>query len=331
MSKVLVVGASGQLGSVVLDQLLEAGLECMLFVRPSSRFNTPVSDLLQVTYGDLTDFSSVEKACIGVEKVIATASSMVPRQGDKFGTDEVENYQNLIKACQLHNVRHLVYISGFSAEYDELISKFRIICIKRQVEQLIIESGIPYTIFRSSAFMDVYYAVMGSRLVMAGVSQPTLLRGFWLTNLYSKLTTGLLESVGIALIPGCGKARQAFVCIHDVATFMVKALTVPTAKNRIIDLGGPEVLSWQEVVDIFADVLGKKIRKVIIPSFILNACRLVLRPLSPSGENIMSILFLYSRYDSMIDMKTVSEEFGITMTTTRQFLLAKLKTKNEVY
>lgn len=320
MSKVLVIGASGQLGSVVLDQLLGTGQACVAFIRPSSRFSPPASELLQVARGDLADFPSVDRACAGVKKVIATASSIVPRRGDKFGEDEVGNYRHLIKACQQHKVEHFIYISAFSSPYDELVPEFR---IKRQVERLIVESGIPFTIFRAAPFMDIYYAVMGSRLVINGVSQPTLLRGFWLTTLYSKLTTGLLENSGIALLPGNGRARQAFVCIHDVAAFMVKALTIPTAKNRIIELGGPEMLSWKNVADIYASVLGKKIRKLAIPSFILNACRVALRPFSPAGENIMSILFLLSRYDFVIDMATVSEEFAIRLTDTRQFLLGK--------
>lgn len=320
MSKVLVIGASGQLGSTVLDQLIETKQECLAFVRPSSRFTAPASELVQVVHGDLADFSSIDIACAGAKKVIATASSIVPRQGDKFGGDEVEHYRRLIKACQHHNIEHFIYISAFSSPYDELVPEFR---VKRQVEQLIVESGIPFTIFRAAAFMDIYYAVMGSRLVMKGVSQPTLLRGFWLTSLYSKLTTGLLEHAGIALLPGNGMAKQTFVCIHDVAAFMTKALTVPTAKNRIIELGGPEVLSWKNVADIYANVLGKKIRKLAIPSFILNACRLALHPISPAGENIMSILFLLSRYDFAIDMTEVSEEFSISMTDTRQFLLGK--------
>lgn len=325
MNKVLVIGASGQLGSTVLNQLIEIGQECVAFIRPSSHFIPPDTELVRVFYGDLADFASVDKACVGVKKVIATASSIIPRQGDKFGINEVENYQHLINACQRHQVEHLVYISAFSSPYDDLVPEFR---IKRQVEQLIVESGIPYTIFRAAAFMDIYYAVMGSRLVMDDVAQPTLLRGFWLTNLYSKLTTGLLENNSIALLPGDGKARQAFICIHDVAAFMVKALVVPTAKNRIIELGGPEVLSWGNIADIYAEVLGNKISKVPIPSFLLNLCRTLLRPVSPAGENIMSILFLVGRYDFLIDMKTISEEFDICMTDTRHYLLRKLNSQH---
>lgn len=322
MSKVLVIGASGQLGSVVLDQLLEDGQECVAFVRPSSRFRPPDSQFLQVTYGDLADFISVDNACKNVKKVIATAGSSVPLRGDKFMTDEVRHYQHLIRACLNHKIEHLVYISAFSSPYDGLISAFP---VKRQIEQLIMMSGIPYTIFRGAAFMDIYYAVMGSRLAMAGVSQPTLLRAFWMTKLYSKLTNGLLENYGIALLPGNGKVKQPFICIHDVAAFMVKALVIPTAKWRIIELGGPETLSWSDVADVYADVLGKKISKLTIPSSLLNACRLVLRPLSPAGENIMGSLYVLGLYDIAIDMTAVSEEFAIKLTNTRQFLLGKLK------
>lgn len=145
MGKVLVIGASGQLGSVVLDQLLEDGQECVAFVRPSSRFRPPDSQLLQVAYGDLADFISVDNACENVKKVIATAGSSVPLRGDKFMADEVRHYQHLITACLNHKVEHLVYISAFSSPYDGLISAFP---VKRQIEQLIMMSGIPYTIFR---------------------------------------------------------------------------------------------------------------------------------------------------------------------------------------
>lgn len=127
------------------------------------------------------------------------------------------------------------------------------------------------------------------------------------------------------MLPGNGKVKQPFVCIHDVAAFMVKALVIPTAKWRIIELGGPETLSWSDVADIYADVLGKKISKLTIPSSLLNACRLVLRPLSPAGENIMGSLYVLGLYDIAIDMTAVSEEFAIKMTNTRQFLLGKLR------
>lgn len=163
---------------------------------------------------------------------------------------------------------------------------------------------------------------------MNGVARPTLLRGFWLTKLYFKLTNGLLENFGIALLPGNGKARQSFVCIHDVAAYMVRAINVSTAKNRIIELAGPEALSWENIADIYADLLGKKIRKLPLPSFILNLCRLLLHPFSPAGENIMSLLFLLGRYDVITDMNAVSKEFGISLTNTRQFLLEKMSVQH---
>lgn len=166
---------------------------------------------MQVAQGDLADAASVDKACVGIKQVIATASSIIPRHGDKFGINEVDNYQHLIKACQHHKVEHLIYISAFSSPFDQLVPEFR---VKRQIEKLIVDSGIPYTIFRAAAFMDIYYAVMGSRLAMDGVLHPTLLRGFWLTKLYSKLTFGLLENRGIALLPGSGKVKQSFICIR---------------------------------------------------------------------------------------------------------------------
>jgi len=325
MNRVLVIGASGQLGSIILKQLLEQSFHCVVFLRKSSLFTPPNSNLIEIVNGDLADFPSVLKACHGINQVITTASSIIPRQGDIFGKEEIKNHQNLIKACQYHKIEHLIYISAFSSPHILSVPEFQ---VKRQIEEIIVSSAIPYTIFRCAAFMDIYFSVMGSKSVLNGVLHPTLLRGFWLTKLYSKLTTGLIENHGIALIPGRGDTKHPFICINDVATYMVKALSIPAAKNSTIELGGDKAISWNTVIDIYADLLDKKITRIKIPSFVFRSIRIVLKPLSPAGENLMSVLFLLSSYNVKTDMSSRNKEFGLHLTDTRQFLIEKLGRKN---
>lgn len=324
MSNVLVVGASGQLGTAIVDQLVKNGVDCVALLRPSSRFDLEAHSQVKVVYGDLSDLHSLCLACKGITHVIATASAIVPRKGDRFGKDEVEYYRNLIKACKQNLVDHIIYISAFTSNYDYLVPEFR---IKREIEEIILASELPYTIFRVAPFMDIYYAVIGSDLAINGVKNPTLLRGFWLTNLYTKLTCGIIEKYGIALLPGNGRTCHSFICVEDVAKFAVKATMLPSSMNRIIELGGPEAVSWLDVVNIYADVLDKKIKVVNVPGMLLTFFEKFLSFVSPAGENIMSIIGLLGRYSFPIDMNAISKEFDISLSDTRSFVKSKLSHK----
>lgn len=324
---VLVIGATGQLGRAVLKQLQQSGKGIVAFSRSGGHFGVPASEKFRIAKGDLADADSVDRACQGVSTVIATASSIVPRKGDRFGVEDVTYYENILRACQRNAVEHLVYISAFPSEHDEEVPEFR---IKRQIERLIVDSGVPYTIFRCAAFMDIYYAVMGSRMVTTGVEQPTLLRGYWLARAYARWTSGLIEERGVALVPGSGRTRQAFISINDVAAFMVRAVDLPAARDRMIDLGGPEGVSWAEVADVYAEVLGRKVRKVPLPLGLLKATKALLGVFSPAGANIMAILALLGEEAFVPDMEPLCREFGLRMLDTRDFL-ASLESSPEQF
>ncbi len=318
----LVIGASGQLGKAITGLLDQYNHPTVAFVRPTSKLDTSSFTSVKLAQGDLADAASLRSACAGVASVIATASTIVPGRNDTFATNDVQHYRNLISACKENQVQHLVYISAFPSPYDDKVPEFK---IKRQIEQLIIDSGIPYTIFRGAAFMDIYFAVMGSRIVLDGVSQPTLLRGYWLTSLYAKLTGGLLENHGIAILPGNGNARHAFISIRDVAQFMVSALNTPTAKNRIIDLGGPEAISWRGVAAAYSKQMGRKVRTIPMPLWVYRALKSILNTTSPAGSNIMALLELLGHYSFTPDMAALSREFNVQMQDTQAFLKDKFE------
>ncbi len=319
----LVIGASGQLGGAILRRIATAvDIGATAFVRSDSKFQPPDAENISTHTGDLTDFDSVNAACRhNVSHVIATASSIVPRKGDSFGTDDLLFYENIIRACQENNVGHLIYISAFPSPFDDQVPEF---VIKRQVEQMIVTSGVPYTIFRGAAFMDIYFAVMGSRTVIQGVGQPTLLRGYWLSRLWSSLTSGILEKYGIALLPGNGNIRQSFICIDDVANCMLAAVNKPTLVNQIIDLGGPQAISWREVADLYGHLLNKKVIKIPLPIWLLKSLEMLMRKSTPAGANMMSILALLGQYEFVPDMRQLTNQLQVELRDSRSFIAKKL-------
>ena len=112
---VLVVGATGLVGSEVCRRLLQKGEKVRAFVRTTSSPEkiTTLSTLgAELCVGDLKDPASVEDACRGAEAVISTASSTLSRQpGDSIESVDSEGQLALVAAAQRINVQRFVLVS----------------------------------------------------------------------------------------------------------------------------------------------------------------------------------------------------------------------------
>ena len=161
---------------------------------------------------------------------------------------------------------------------QERVPTFR---IKRQIEAGIRESGLPHTIFRGSLFMDDWFALMGSSIPLRGAEAHTLARPFWFSKVFRKATGHAIERHGVALVPGSGRTRHAFVALDDVADFLAAAAASQDSASETWDIGGPEVLSWNDAVALFARVLGRPVRALRTPAAVYRALAALLGPLSP--------------------------------------------------
>ena len=190
--------------------------------------------------GDLKNKASLENALHGVSAIISTVSSTLSRQeGDSIQTVDDEGQINLIDAAVTAGVSQFVYIS-----FCEL-GECPLQTAKRKVEKHLAESGLNYTILQPTYFMEVWLS-------------PVL--GFDYPN-------------AKATIFGEGKNKISWIAIKDVASFAVASLDNPAAKNRIIELGGPEALSPLEVVNIFETTKGKKFELQFVPEEAIKAQR----------------------------------------------------------
>jgi uncharacterized protein YbjT (DUF2867 family) len=315
---ILVVGASGQLGTAVVRRLTAAGRPVRAFVRPgSSARAVPGAEL---ALGDLCISENVDRACRNVEAVICTANSVLPAPGDRLGDVEHLGYSNLLEACRRHGVRQFVFISAPVTPLDEKVPTIR---WKRWNEGRIRESGIPYTIFRAPPFMDSWLVVIGSRLPLRGSENPTLDRPFWFSRAYLRAVGNLMERTGWALVQGPPERVTSFLAVRDAAAFLVNAIGHPSAINATFDIGGPEALSWTEVVEIYSRVLGRPIRVFPVPPALYRAQQLLWKPFSAVASNQMGLNWLLASGDTVVDMKETAPLFGVTLTTVEEFLREK--------
>jgi uncharacterized protein YbjT (DUF2867 family) len=228
--RILVVGASGLLGSEVCERLVARGQRVRALVRSTSNPDR-VSRLralgVELVIGDLKDPKSLENACQGQDGLVCTASSTFSRQeGDSIETVDRDGLNHLVDAARKSAVQHFVFMS-FSGNIDRP-SPLR--NAKRSVEKHLRDSGLGYTILRPSYFMEV-----------------------WLSP-----AIGFDFAKGAATIYGAGTAKISWMSYRDVAEFAVQSLEKPSARNRVLELGGPERLSPLEVVRIFERLTGRK-------------------------------------------------------------------------
>ncbi len=318
---ILVVGATGQLGTAIVRKLTDRARPVRALARRTSNYEQLARDGVDLVFGDLRDESSLDTACRDIETVIATANAAVPTQKlDSFRSVDGRGYENLIGAAKRAGVRQFIYTSALSyPAFDKLPLGKQ----KRITENRLRESGLEYTIFRADAFMDVSFAMMGSDLPVRGAAGATVERPFWFTSrFFSGVRDGMTKN-GTAGIVGDGSTKHSYVCIDDLAEFHVKAVSNPDARNKTFDIGGPEALSQNEVVAIFEKVLGRSLKPKYTPAAVFKFGYGLLRFVSPAAANIMGLNYCSATRSSVVDMTETAKLFDVRLTSAEEFLRQK--------
>lgn len=294
---ILVAGSTGFLGTEVCRQLAAQQKTVKALVRKSSD-PARVQALSQLgvkrVVADLREPGSVAAALEGVDVVISTASSTLSQQpGDSIESVDRQGQLNLVAAAKDAGVQHFVFVS-----FPQSAESFPLQDAKREVEKSIRESGMSYTILRPTVFMEVW---LGPHL-------------------------GFDAAGGKATIYGSGKNRISWISLQDVASFAVAAVDQPVAKNRTIDLGGPEALSPLEVVRLFEQRSGRSFELQFVPEEALRAQ--MQGPADPLQRSFAALMLFYAAGNE-IPMEQTAAEFAVKLRPVSAYCEAVLGTVQE--
>jgi len=162
----------------------------------------------------------------------------IGKQSSKYNfEDNIDLTKNMIKTCKKSGIKKIVYISGLgvtkNSRSDYFISKYK-------AEQEIINSGLDYTIFRSSYI----------------VGKKDYLSKFILKQIKK----------GIVIIPGSGKYHLQPIFVEDVAKIIVESISEKKFSNKILDLVGPEIIKFEDFVRYFVKNKKTRIQKINLES-----------------------------------------------------------------
>jgi uncharacterized protein YbjT (DUF2867 family) len=303
----LVVGATGQVGSAVVEQLSERGIPVRAFVRGDAR-SAHLRDLphVELAIGDLLDPTSVRWAVDGCDHVIATANGALPRKRGDHARVERVGYPTLIDAARDAGVERFVYLSQPMPEGQDLPMQRD----KRAVERSLQASGLEYTILRPGAMMESWLAFPGSELPTRGEPVATVHRDFWFIRAYRRATHRTIDRHGVMMVNGGPDRKLSFISVQDVASLLIAATTHDLARNADLLVGGPEVLSWGEVAELYGQVLGREV--VVRPSPVtpLKVMSGLLAPFSPAASNILALNVAAAAAD-MVPPPDVAAALGV--------------------
>jgi len=222
---ILITGAAGKTGRAIIRALAQSGESVRALVRRSDRVaHLEALGVEETLAGDLLDPARVIQAVEGVRAVYHIAPNVHP--------DEAAIGRILLDAAKSANVEHFVFHSVLRPQVEAMPHHWQ----KLRVEEMIFESGLPFTIL-----------------------QPTI----YMQNLLANWNQ--IARDGIYSVPYSAETRLSMVDLEDVAQVAAKVLTQPGHHGAVYELVGVTAISQTEVAKILGDQLHRPVTVRVVP------------------------------------------------------------------
>ena len=232
--RALVTGATGYIGGRLVPELLDAGFDVRVLARnPDKLRDHPWVDRVDIVTGDATNEEHVEQALADVDVSYYLLHSLVEGRG--FEDVEAAMAQRFGRAARRQGVQRIVYLGGLSPHGEDLSPH---LASRVRVGSILRASGVPTAELRAAV-------IIGS-----GSASFEMLRY-------------LTERLPAMVTPRWVRNRVQPIAIRDVLRYLVRAADLPADVNRSFDIGGPDVLTYEQMMQRYAHVADLP-RRVIV-------------------------------------------------------------------
>jgi uncharacterized protein YbjT (DUF2867 family) len=282
--KVGIVGATGFVGSHLVPHLVESGHEVMAVSRDGRRLPA-WGDRVVARAADVGAGVGIDEALTGADALVHLAAIPRETRGRSFEDVNVRGTQRVVAAAERLGIGRFVHLSVLGVADDPrlayLYSKWR-------GEEAMRTSSLEWVVLRPS--------------LMFGTGD-----GFF--NLVK--TTLRYWSPGVVVVPGAGDARFQPLSVDDLAIGVEKSLAEPARAGSVYELGGPDHLTYGQIVDAVMRATGMRRLKVGIPIPLISALTAVtdrVLPIFPVSHDQISSL----QRPNYTDLDAFEKAFGVT-------------------
>jgi NADH dehydrogenase len=282
---ILVTGGTGFVGPKIVHELRAQGYDVRCVVRDRRRASRLEAWGCELAVGDVTDAGSLRAAVRGCDTVVHLVAILT---GSRRQFEQImeQGTRDLVAAAKEEGVRRFVLMSalGTSEQTRDLVPYFH---AKWTMEQAVKESGLEHVVFRPSF-------VFGP--------DGGVLRTF---KRVAKLTP-------MTPIVGSGKQKIQPIWVEDVAAYYAAAVDKPEAANRTFELGGPDVVTWDELWARLKRTLGIRRPSVHVPMPVMRAQAFVLERL-PNKPVTRDQLKMIEAGDNVVTNADAVETFHLPL------------------
>jgi uncharacterized protein YbjT (DUF2867 family) len=275
---VLMVGGTGALGSKVVDQLVKDGHQVRMLVRSPERAAKSARPGVELVKGDMMDPASLVAAMRGADSVVTTAAGYTKHSAkDTADIDTVGN-RNLVDAAATVGLRRFVLTSILTCDQTPQVPHF---WHKKLVEDRLVQTGVPFVALRPGAFIEAFSDFGGD-----------------------PFARGRLIFVGSKRVP------LTFVRTADLAGYLARAVDAPGVEGQHIDIGWTSPVSIEDVSNIAAAALRKRIHTTVIPGRALSAVAPVIGWVNPMIKDMSKMFSWFETGNYVANTQRQQEVFG---------------------
>lgn len=236
---VLVTGATGYVGGRLVPLLLESGYRVRAMGRSVEKLNARPwagHDRLELVRGDVFDRDSIVKSLRGCWAVFYLVHSMNPKEKD-FEAADRKAAMNMASAAREAGVQRIIFLGGLGDKQSPKLSKH--LKSRHEVAEILQSGSVPTTFLRAAV-------ILGS-----GSASFEIVRY-------------LVERLPVMATPSWVNTKNQPIAIRNVLYYLRGCLEIDETKGQTFDIGGPDIITYRELFDIYAEEAGLK-KRLILP------------------------------------------------------------------
>jgi uncharacterized protein YbjT (DUF2867 family) len=288
---ILVAGGTGRLGTQVVRLLVDGGQDVRVLTRDPARTGH-LPGTVQTLAGDLRDPATIAAAVQGCATVVSAVHGFAgPGRPSPQAIDRDAN-RGLTQAAGAAGGGYMVLVSVLGAAPDHPMSLHR---AKHAAEQALQAAGVPWTIIRPTAYLETWIGIIGAKL----------------------------PDKGQALVFGPGRNPINFVSAGDVAAVVDLAVNGRSLHGQVVEVAGPENLSFTQLAERLIAVSGRPGRTRHIPLPMLRAMSVLARPVSPVLARQAQAAVVMNTSDMTVDVAAIRDRFPTVPATPLDEVLSR--------
>ena len=268
-TRVLVAGATGYLGKLVVETCKREGFWVRALARDSERLGHVKELCDEIFVGQATQNETLNGVCDGIDIVFSSIGFMTFARKPLIWEVDYEANMNIVRRAVSAGVKHFVYVSTIGCK--EMAKTVRIAEAKEEVAKALQESGMIWSVLLPTGFFDD------------------------MRKLFD------VAKKGTAYVFGDGNTKLNPIHGVDLATECVRAMKDQSLKNKFIPVGGPEVFTHQQIAEMVFEVLKLPPKVRHVPVWLLKAISSSVRPFH---RNLADMLCFFIAIGSIKDLST---------------------------